>query len=75
VYRGFKKTFRELAGIPEELANDLLRIGREMMRGLNGDRDEIRVGGTKILYHLSRISPTLATEVINRVQEPTPVPM
>lgn len=39
----------------------------EMVKKLEQSKTEIRIGGTKLLYILSRLMPGLATKIINRV--------
>jgi uncharacterized oxidoreductase len=45
---------------PEDAVN-------EMIKGLEKDKNEIRVGGTKILYLMSRIAPGFALKKINSI--------
>lgn len=55
-------------GNPPKIAISVQAAVAEMIKGLESDKTEIRVGGVKILYLLSRIAPNFAIKKINQIQ-------
>lgn len=55
-------------GTPPKIAIPVERAVAEFIRGLEKDKPEIRVGGSKFLYLLSRIAPAFTLRKINAVQ-------
>lgn len=54
-------------GRPPRIAIPVEKAVDGLLEGLAGGREEIRVGGTKALYLLSRIAPGLAFRMINAI--------
>lgn len=55
-------------GQPPKIAISAKAAVSEMIKGLERGRAEIRVGGAKILYLMSRIAPKFATKKVNSIQ-------
>jgi uncharacterized oxidoreductase len=55
-------------GTPPKIAIGADKAVSEMIYGLEKGKLEIRVGGAKILYLLSRFSPSLALKKVNEIQ-------
>lgn len=52
-------------GSPPKIAISVEKAVQEMIDGLMKEKDEIRVGGAKILYKVSRIAPSFAFKKVN----------
>lgn len=55
-------------GNPPKIAIPVSQAVREMLAGLKKDTPEIRVGGAKILYLISRLAPGFALKKVNQIQ-------
>lgn len=55
-------------GNPPKIAISTEKAVSEMIKGLEKGKTEIRVGGAKILYFLSRISPSFALKKVNQIR-------
>lgn len=55
-------------GNPPKIAISTHAAVTGMIKGLESDKTEIRVGGAKILFLLSRIAPNFAIKKINQIQ-------
>lgn len=55
-------------GTPPKIAIKVDAAVAEMIKGLEGGKSEIKVGGAKILYLMSRIAPVFALKKINEIQ-------
>jgi len=55
-------------GNPPKIAIQPDRAVREMLKGLEDDKPEIKVGGVKLLYWLARIAPAFAIRKINNLK-------
>jgi uncharacterized oxidoreductase len=56
-------------GNPPKIAISPEKAVAEMMKGLKAGKEEIRIGGVKKLYALSRIAPKFAIKVLNHLAE------
>jgi len=54
-------------GYPPKIAISAERAVETMLKELANGKEEIRIGGVKILYILSRIAPGIALKLINRI--------
>ncbi|MFZ4522731.1 MAG: SDR family oxidoreductase [Bacteroidales bacterium] len=55
-------------GTPPKIAISVEKAVSEMITGLEKGKAEIKVGGAKILYFLSRIAPGFALKKVNEIQ-------
>ena len=55
-------------GHPPKIAISPEKAVDALCKGLQHDKQEIRIAGVKLLYLISRLSPALAQKIINRVQ-------
>jgi len=55
-------------GTPPKIAIGVEKAVSEMMHGLEKEKTEIRVGGAKILYFISRLAPSFALKKVNEIQ-------
>lgn len=55
-------------GNPPKIAISVEKAVREMLAGLQKHKDEIRIGGVKILYLLFRIAPKFAFKKVNSLE-------
>jgi uncharacterized oxidoreductase len=55
-------------GTPPKIAIPVEKAVAEMITGLEKGRSEIRVGGAKILYLISRIAPSFALKKVNEIR-------
>ncbi len=55
-------------GNPPKIAISVDKAVNEMLKGLKKGKDEIKIGGVKILYLLSRIAPKLAMKKLNNIK-------
>lgn len=54
-------------GNPPKIAIPVQKAVAEIIKGLQGNKDEIRVGGVKLLYRISRLAPAFAFKKINKM--------
>jgi len=54
-------------GNPPKIAITVQKAVEKMIKGLERNNDEIRVGGVKLLYRIARIAPAFAFKKINEV--------
>jgi len=55
-------------GNPPKIAIPVERAVKEMIAGLQKDKVEIRIGGVKLLYRISRIAPKFAFKKVNSLE-------
>ena len=55
-------------GTPPKIAIPVEKAVAEMITGLEKGKTEVRVGGAKILYLISRIAPSFALKKVNEIQ-------
>jgi len=55
-------------GTPPKIAISTDKAVSEMINGLEKGKSEIRVGGAKILYLMSRLAPSFALKKVNEIQ-------
>jgi len=55
-------------GTPPKIAIGVDKAVSEMINGLEKGKSEINVGGTKILYLISRLAPSFALKKVNEIQ-------
>lgn len=55
-------------GTPPKIAISTDMAVSEMIKGLEKGRPEIKVGGAKILYFISRLAPSFALKKVNEIQ-------
>jgi uncharacterized oxidoreductase len=55
-------------GTPPKIAISTEKAISEMIKGLEKDKNEIRIGGAKILYLISRIAPQFAIKKVNQIE-------
>jgi uncharacterized oxidoreductase len=55
-------------GTPPKIAISTESAVSEMIKGLEKDKSEIRVGGAKILYLISRLAPSIALKKVNEIK-------
>jgi len=55
-------------GNPPKIAISVEQAVRQMIKGLEKGKQEIRIGGAKILYLMSRIAPSFALKKVNEIE-------
>ncbi len=55
-------------GNPPKIAIPVKQAVHEMVNGLEGEKEEIRVGKAKLIYRISRIAPQFAISKINSIK-------
>jgi uncharacterized oxidoreductase len=55
-------------GNPPKIAIGTEKAVEEMLKGIDRGRLEIRIGGAKLLYHVSRIAPGFAFKKVNQIE-------
>jgi len=55
-------------GNPPKIAIPVDNAVNQMIKGLEKGKPEIRVGGAKILYLMSRIAPSFALKKVNSIE-------
>lgn len=55
-------------GAPPKIAINVDVAVSEMINGLKKGKSEIKVGGAKILYLMSRLAPSFALKKVNEIQ-------
>ncbi len=55
-------------GAPPKMAITAEQAVKEMIRGLENGREEIKIGGVKLLYMVSRIAPRFAINKVNSLK-------
>ena len=55
-------------GTPPKIAISADKAVSEMINGLEKGKSEIKVGGAKILYLISRLAPSFALKKVNEIK-------